>query len=697
MPSSQSRKTKTKATPSLDPKQATLLSFWSKKPPTTVASTRKKQESSDDSSIVAYSRSKRQRVQTCDVDAKELEATVPLAITSDDTYEKSLTRTSTPHAIASQRQPCNSNEEAGTLMTDRSDDREAKIPSIVVSIEGEGNIETTTDQANPDKENHHEEVTRLTTTPPSMNDNKYSDFNNADGPSEYELLRLRNIARNNARLEALGLLPINQNNAVVKSRKKRRPAKAPSKPGLAVTRPSRRSTRLSRPKTTNVCTEKDSACIVEAGTTEAQQVAVAIGGEHHSYEVSPVFQYEMEQQSKQQSASMLDSQASKADVLPEISQSKSAMLVPTGRRLAPPQGLSAIYALNFFADSQWIVGAGKAGIVALWNCDRTARENSSTHDPSPVLYVDPVFSWKAHSGRWVAEAKFLPSSFGTATPSHLVTAGNDGSVCLWDLRQVATTTGIPKLIQQSDKSWHASGVFAMDVASNSYGKIVTGSKDKSVEIANFSDLGRPVPTWRSHIHSAKVGAVKFKDYHVLATASDDGSVAVFDDRMPDGSSPPVALLSGLHQGRPHTVIWDKESSVLMTAGLDSVIQGWDMRYLRHTSPSLLHEYLGHVPTTTRGCKRIHHPVLYNSGCGGRFILTGGQGSHALSIFQLQRHVDTSRPLAERFSSVIRSPVYSRGSLPECCRHTDIGSICVQQDLVAATAEGEVLLLRPKRL
>jgi WD40 repeat protein len=680
MPSSQSRKTKAAA--SLVPKQATLFSFWSKKPPTIVSST-KKQEGSDDSSSTPYCTTKRQRVQATVLDVEELESKRPLAITPEGNNEKLLAKAAAPHAVPS----CNSNENQDTPMTDVSDNREVKTLSIVVSAETEGNRASTSEQANKDPENRQEKLT----IGHSLND--YNDYSNHEGLSEYELLRLRNIARNNARLEALGLLPINQHSAATKLKTKRRPAKGLLKSEQMVSRPSRRSTRLSRPKMT--CTDEFTTGIVEAERGEAQHVDIAIVEEQQSYEVSPVVQYEMEQQSKQQLSSTSDTQASYSinDTMPGAKQQTgSAMLVPTGRRLAPPQGLSAIYSLNFFADTQWIVGAGKSGIIALWNCDRTDRGNTPTHDS---LYVDPVFSWKAHSGRWIAEAQFLPRSSATATPSRLVTAGNDGSVCLWDLRQVSGMTGIPKLLEQSGKSWHASGIFALDVAANNQGKIVTGSKDKSVAIGNVSDLGRPMPTWRSSIHSAKVGAVKFKDDHVLATASDDGSVAVLDDRMPDGSNPPVVLLDGLHQGRPHTVVWDKESCVLLTAGLDSVIQAWDMRYLKHGSPSLLHEYFGHVPTTTRGCKRIHHPVPYKSVCGGRFILTGGQGSHALSIFQVQPPVDTTRPPTVEACGVIRSPVYSRGSLPEDCSHSDIGSIAVQQDIVAATVEGEVLLLRPK--
>ncbi|CAB9496450.1 expressed unknown protein [Seminavis robusta] len=533
--------------------------------------------------------------------------------------------------------------------------------------------------------------------------------NNPEGLCEYELLRLRNIARNNARLEALGLLSKSNNDGMIhkrtsKAAKSKRPSKRPANFETTATRRStRRSTRLAKP---SVEVETDAS----TDNTQLENSSDTRTGEdleeeldEQVYEVSPVVQYEMEQHQVSKRHPTLH-QTTTACVTNSTDAQESATLVPTGQRLAPPQGLSAIYSLNFWEDTNWIVGAGKAGIVALWNCCEHPRDA----EPTEVRHVDPIFSWKAHGGRWISEAQFLSTNNnGTsdgAAPSRLATAANDGTVCLWDLRQVSTETGSPKLVLQSDKTLHSSGIFAMDIGASSGidAKVATGSKDKTVAVSRLrEDAGRPEPFWRSYVHRAKVGAVKFRDEHVLATASDDGCVSILDDRMKGGDSSPVFLLESLHQGRPHSVVWEDSSpsSLLLTAGLDSVIQAWDLRLLKQdkgAQPMPVYEYFGHVPTSTRRCKRIHHPKLYQSSKSGRFILTGGQDSHALSMFQFQAQpVDTSVPhSASGIRRTVRSAVFSRGGLPEDCQHADIGSVAVQHELVAATVEGEVLLLRP---
>mmetsp|Transcript_12814 Transcript_12814/g.23187 ORF Transcript_12814/g.23187 Transcript_12814/m.23187 type:complete len:107 (+) Transcript_12814:362-682(+) len=97
-------------------------------------------------------------------------------------------------------------------------------------------------------------------------------------------------------------------------------------------------------------------------------------------------------------------------------------------------------------------------------------------------------------------------------------------------------------------------------------------------------------------------------------------------------------------------------------------------------------YHSHVPLCTTRCKRIHSPAFYHPGSQsetrrGSFILTGGEGSHSLSMFQQQ-------PLD------YYTRVFSRGKLPPECG--DVGRIAVDNDHVAAAVGGgEILLLKPK--
>ena len=144
-----------------------------------------------------------------------------------------------------------------------------------------------------------------------------------------------------------------------------------------------------------------------------------------------------------------------------------------------------------------------------------------------------------------------------------------------------------------------------------------------------------------------------------------------------------------------------------TAGLDEIIKLWD---LRNTS-SPLASYHGHVPGNgNRKLKRIHRPTFLSSAVSSSstveessFILSGGEGSHAISMFQLGEQVarggrrsDNHHASETKSSdeSMLLQSVFSRGTLPDDVG--DIGSLAVQgRDVAVAVEGGEVLLLSPK--
>jgi len=374
-------------------------------------------------------------------------------------------------------------------------------------------------------------------------------------------------------------------------------------------------------------------------------------------------------------------------------------LVPYGPRLVPPSGLNAIYSLHYFSSAcengngddhidvqAWLVGAGKSGLVALWDVRRGS--SLSCHDN----IIEPVISWKSHGGRWIADARFLPNDANSKTysPNRLVTAGNDGTVCLWDLTSTSVKTCAPKLLVQTTKLLHSSGIFSMDVHVKNSTEIYvsTGSKDKTIAISALNRLNCD-PIWRSDFHKAKVGSVSFTSASLnplIASASDDGSVAIHDSRTDGmtGKSGVVAHLDGPHY-RPHTAVWKPDSNaIFMTAGLDDVIKLWD---LRNTS-STIASFHGHVPTSGKKLKRIHRPAFLDA-CKESFILSGGEGSHCISMFQL----DSNNGKPKQGDPVLQT-VFSRGKLPPDIVG-DIGSLAVHgRKLSVALEGGEVLTLSP---
>jgi WD40 repeat protein len=245
-------------------------------------------------------------------------------------------------------------------------------------------------------------------------------------------------------------------------------------------------------------------------------------------------------------------------------------------------------------------------MVALWDCPSSwtsstlsskskftsSSEEEEEQQAEEPQRMDPVLSWKAHGGRWIADARFVSggpstssantSTHSTSTPSRLLTAANDGCVCLWDLTTVSVQTGAPKQLLRCSTSHkkellHTSGIFAMDVldhtntntangsssSSNVGVMVATGSKDKTVAVSTLLADSSLTPVWRSDYHSAKVGAVQLRGSTststtwsgstILASASDDGTVAIHDYR----TSRIVAELTDAHV-RPHSVVWDPD-------------------------------------------------------------------------------------------------------------------------------------------
>ena len=179
------------------------------------------------------------------------------------------------------------------------------------------------------------------------------------------------------------------------------------------------------------------------------------------------------------------------------------------------RGIQPIYSLHIHSNnttnSKLIVGASKSGIVSLWNWYELLNPN----DDEPNPQIKPMLTWKGHKNRWISPAHFVPCT-SNHDQNHisiprLLTAGNDGAVCLWDLSSVSTT-GTPKTLFYN-QSLHSSGIFAMDVVNQHHSDVLicAGSKDKTIVL---SDIHGNI-LWQSHYHTGKVGAVLWVNTLIL--------------------------------------------------------------------------------------------------------------------------------------------------------------------------------------
>ena len=529
----------------------------------------------------------------------------------------------------------------------------------------------------------------------SENGNEYENLH----LSEYEKLRLRNIKRNHDRLVALGLVDpskdatrsrqvhVSVSRPQAKKRKKVKITKATSSTNL----PLRRSTR-----NRNILFETVRECgVSEDGfRTGKPEPSPQQESEEDQFYDSPLVQYSMKNRCKANSSKSTRQQKEKP----------LSSLVPTGPRLISPKTNLALYSLDIFTSSkdmpiEWVVGAGKSGVVSIWNCSN-CYENS---DDEIDLNIVSISSWQSHNRKWVADAQFIPSRdlnssntndvFGlTSTaivPSNLLTAANDGTVCLWDLKQVGKS-GSPRNLATTGKSLHTGGIFSMyaDIEGSNYNDILvcTGSKDKSLKVTTLESISYGTgckPMFASFHHGGKVACVQLqgKGNSLVGSASDDGSVAIHDFRC----DKVVADIDYAHV-KPHSIVWNPcNKHSFISAGYDPIIHSWDIRSLQEPVSS----YSGHVPTTTKKCKRIHRPCFLPS-LGSKekdYIISGSENSACLSIFQFEATL-------KQINGGSKFSVYSRGFLPDGCG--DVGCIAANGSHAAVSVDGgEVLLLEPR--
>lgn len=732
-----------------------------------------------------YARRNDKIINDCDTNKKNVEPSS--ARNTSSTYRQTTTTTPKQTTLypagKNRRVTPDNNDSSGSNSKIKEDPQKRLEQSVVVPTTTQGDV-----ISSPLRKNHGTQITRteeswsaddddenddddddeeeqdhddddVETSPPSSSDNR--DHNNPEGLSDYELLRLRNIERNNARLAALGLLAAGGDELSMNGPKKkkktalnRRKRPSPSSCSADSSRqlPVRRSTRQRKgptPDGSGALAEDSSLFFppsaelnelsCTSSTNNAATTVVSEQDQEESYRVSPLVQYAMSA-----AGSCVPFLVTPPTPVDDEIVSDERIMVPTSlalqnTRLVPPSRLGAIYSLHFYGgisggggggggNNQWVVGAGKAGVVAVWDASATMATTSTTNnnnrnpddyeagDCESYSTIDSILSWKAHGGRWIAEARFLQSSpIGCSQynnnnsnnenlpPSRLLTAANDGAVCLWDLTTVSGQDAVPKLLMRTGKELHASGIFSLDVQEQvgTTCNFATASKDKTIAI---STLGADLGWWSSNHHSAKVGDVRFRGQgtSLLASVGDDGIVAIHDYR----SSRIVAESSQAHN-RPHSIVWNPtHEHVFMTAGHDKTIKLWDLRrFGDRSSPVGVLE--GHVPLQETRCKKIHRPIFYQPSFAGKtcgngsdstFVLTGGQNSHSLSMFH-------SRGF---FSELSHDPIFgdlqpppldisltSRGKLPQDCG--DAVCIAVNGSQVAVTTDqAEVLLLRPAK-
>mmetsp|Transcript_3662 Transcript_3662/g.6948 ORF Transcript_3662/g.6948 Transcript_3662/m.6948 type:complete len:463 (-) Transcript_3662:43-1431(-) len=208
----------------------------------------------------------------------------------------------------------------------------------------------------------------------------------------------------------------------------------------------------------------------------------------------------------------------------------------------------------------------------------------ATKSPSPDVYV---FDLSKHPSFPTAGSSFNPQhvlqghtseGYGLAwsphpsQPRHLISAGEDKLLCLWDLASAgATVPSLSKLTGHTD--------VVEDVAWHQTDPSIVGSvgDDRSIKIWDIRVKNSSGSTHtRSDAHEADINSIAFNPVqeYLFATGSGDNDVGLWDLR---NLKEPLSLFKG-HTAEVFNVAWAPfgEGTILGSASADRRVNIWDL-------------------------------------------------------------------------------------------------------------------------
>ena len=437
--------------------------------------------------------------------------------------------------------------------------------------------------------------------------------------SNYELVRLDNIRRNEEFLASLGLQgPSSVTNSVarVSTTKSTAPkAKQASKNAEDKVLPTRRSARVaSIPADANkyVADNVDENEEEEDEEEEVEKI----------YDDSDVIRYVMDNRFNNDSSTL------------NTDRIQYYHPINTENIVSSPD-LPAIYSMEYHPQYyNMLLAGGKGGYVSLFKMPDShvpISDNSSNN---------LLFSWRAHD-RWISTVKFL--SYKSTHKVSVISAADDAKVKIWDMGTKVTTTSsksnlvTPQLLASYD-SIHEKGVYSLDISPDQT-KLVTGSKDKTIAVSYITESIISNTLMFSNLHHSVVKTVAFhaNDNNLIASGGQDRRVSIKDLRA---SETPDITIDNAHNGGVHTVFFNKNNggNILVTAGFDAAINLFDIRNPQQP----LHRLIGHHSSNTKTYKTILTPAIVTPSNSSEFIIATGEGSDMLSLYDVSNGKTISR-------------------------------------------------------
>lgn len=441
--------------------------------------------------------------------------------------------------------------------------------------------EAATQKAELQQQQEEEEEAAAQTRPPRQ-----------EGPSEYELERERNVARNRARMAALGILgpAAKPQPAPVLAAPRKRPA--PSAP--APQQPMRRSRRISANPTANY-NDDDAAALAAALAASEQEKEPEVV----SYvDDSTVRRY------------LADAAPAVHDAAP-MSGELTGYTTHRAHEYALSRGSKA-YSLD--AHGSLVAAAGHGGVVHVH-----AHVAVDDDDRS-----EPLLCFKAHTG-WISDVRI-------AAAARLLTSSNDGTVSMWNLERTRADDALMPERTLATKVHGGSGIFAMDVgAERGASRVVTAAKDGGVAVSSFdgaSPQGDSAAVWRRDAgHAGVAKSARWRDANVFGSAGNDGAVRLWDVRAPSSSDPVVSFAGMADGGVVNFAEFQKENGGHLCActGFAREVCVFDLR----KPGDAVHTLQGHCGAGPARVKALYRAAF--TPCGGH-VVVAGPGSASVSLY-----------------------------------------------------------------
>lgn len=243
----------------------------------------------------------------------------------------------------------------------------------------------------------------------------------------------------------------------------------------------------------------------------------------------------------------------------------------SSRRFCPQDAVGSIRDLAFRPDGRWLAVAGVAGSIE--EPDGRRMGMVKIWDVSDPYDPDLIASFRAHY-RSADTIAFHPR-----TPLLATASTSDESIMLWDVAKPSEPKRITTL---PDHGW-----MVASVAFNGTGDLLaSASYDMTARVWNVSDPAQAheVLTLRSHSYYVVDVAFRPNDDNVLATASIDGTIKLWDvaesmneqnDRGEDATGVVIDTLRG-HTAGLMSIAFSHDGRLLASGGADRSIRIWEL-------------------------------------------------------------------------------------------------------------------------